>query len=225
MRRMIAIIIILSSLIGCLYAEEEAEQLTFRLLTAEQYKLNASISTSIGRFYANLEFSVDKEELTEADYYSFFFTKSAYLERLKIDGQSVAYSYTRNLDPQHFIPELEQAELLEADSEVYCVSLAKELFADKKGSIKISLEYKMILPEWTAAEDGRSKLEWNTKDFFYPRNLLAVAELDLEIMTTIFHTMDHAQSIQDTGTMRTIKHKIVDIPSIENKFAIYKVLN
>lgn len=222
MRKFIFILIIVSSFIGCLFAEEEQEQLKFQLLNAEDYHLSLSISTVIERFYANLEFTVAQEELADVDYFSFPLSKLAYLERVKVDGQSVRFSYTTELDPRHFDPELAAVELLDPESPVYWVSLGKELFEAKSGNIKINLEYKMLLPPWTMGENNREELVWNTGDFFYPRNLNALAELHITLLTTTLYNVDRADSFSDKGNLRTIKRKIVDIPGQEAKLTLYR---
>jgi hypothetical protein len=227
MRRFIILLLLLCSITACLFAEAETEeeQLIFSLLNAEEYNLSVSISTVINRFYGNVEFSVDKDELAEADFYSFFIAKLAYIERIKVNGKAIDCVYTHDLDPLHFVPELEQPELLAPDSPVFCISLCKDNFSDIEGTITISLEYKMILPEWKVAADGREKLEWSMSDFFFPRNLVDVSEVNIQLLTTIFHTVDNADSISDNGTMRTIRKKIVDIPGQNEKFILYKALN
>ncbi|MDD2596724.1 MAG: hypothetical protein PHY98_03390, partial [Candidatus Cloacimonetes bacterium] len=99
MRKIALLLFIMGIMIGSLSASEE--QLRFRLLQTEEYNLSVSISTVINRFYASTEFVIDADKLAQADYYSFFIGKQAYLERIKIDGQSVPFSYTWGLDPRH----------------------------------------------------------------------------------------------------------------------------
>lgn len=227
MRRLIILLLLMCSITACLFAEAETEevQLVFRLLNAREYELSASISTVINRFYANVQFSIDKADLEDADFYSFFISKLAYVERIKVNGKAIECVYTRDLDPLHFVPELEQSELLAPDSPVFCISLCKDTFRDITGLITISLDYKMVLPEWTVAADGREKLEWSMNDFIVPRNMSDTSEVNFRLLTTIFHSMDNADSISDNGTMRTIRKRIIDIPGQNEKLTLYKALN
>ncbi|MCD8478883.1 MAG: hypothetical protein LRZ88_00750 [Candidatus Cloacimonetes bacterium] len=101
----------------------------------------------------------------------------------------------------------------------------QDTFKDITGLITISLDYKMVLPEWTVAADGREKLEWSMNDFIVPRNMSDTSEVNFRLLTTIFHSMDNADSISDNGTMRTIRKRIIDIPGQNEKLTLYKALN
>ncbi|MCD8478882.1 MAG: hypothetical protein LRZ88_00745 [Candidatus Cloacimonetes bacterium] len=89
MRRLIILLLLMCSITACLFAEAETEeeQLVFRLLNAREYDLSASISTVINRFYANVQFSIDKADLQDADFYSFFISKLAYVETHQSEWQ------------------------------------------------------------------------------------------------------------------------------------------
>ncbi|MDD2542910.1 MAG: hypothetical protein PHC57_00570 [Candidatus Cloacimonetes bacterium] len=222
MRKYLLIMLLFGIICTSVLAEEVEQQLKFNLLDAEEYDLSLSISTSIERFYASLEFKVAASELKEADYYAFALSKKVYLERIKVDGMSVPFSYTTDLDPRHFEPELTQTDLLLPEADVYWVSLSNEVIAGKTEDIRINLEYKMILPPWSLDENGREQITWNTEDFFYPRNLNNPADLNITLLTTTFHGVDNADQTMDNGNLRTIKRKIVDIPGQAAKLVFFK---
>jgi len=222
MRRVVTILLLISSLMGILHAQEEPEQLKFRLLTANEYDLSLSISTVINRFYANVEFSVNPQQMGEADFYSFFITKMAYVERIKINGKAVDFHYTRELDPRHFEPELEYPQLLSPDADIYCISLDQKHFDQLDQPAVISIDYKMVLPDWTVDNTGRQKIEWQSRDFFYPKNVLSTSRLNITLLTTIFHSVEAADNVQDSGTMRKIYRSIVEYPALNATLTLYK---
>jgi len=223
MRKIALLLFIMGIMIGSLSASEE--QLQFRLLQTEEYNLSVSISTVINRFYASTEFVIDADKLAQADYYSFFIGKQAYLERIKIDGQSVPFSYTWGLDPRHFEPVLTREDLLNPDAGVYCVSLARDVFKGKKGMVTISMSYKMMIPDWMMADDGRNVLEWNSRDCFFARNPEQSSGVNIDLLTTVFYTVDNPLSVSDQGDIRRIKLRLIDTPQDNAKLTLYKALN
>ncbi|HQQ67207.1 MAG TPA: hypothetical protein PLX77_00120 [Candidatus Cloacimonadota bacterium] len=223
MRKIALLLFIMGVMIGSLSASEE--QLQFRLLQPEEYNLTISISTVINRFYASAEFVIDVDNLAKADYYSFFISKQAYLERIKIDGKSVPFSYTWGLDPRHFEPVLTMEDLVKPDGDEYCISLSQDVFKGKKGQVTISMSYKMMIPDSVVTDDGRTVLEWNSRDCFYPRNPEQNSAVNIDLLTTVFYTVDNPLSVSDQGDIRRIKLRLVDTPQDNAKLTLYKVLN
>jgi hypothetical protein len=224
MKHLVLTLILTFMLVG-MAAQEiiDGSPIRFSLLEAVDYDLNLTIGTSVGRLYTSVNFTVNKTELDSTDYYSFFLNENATLERVQINGVESRYNLTTNLHPKHFVPELTQADLIDASSGINCYSFDRELFSNLPDTINISLEYWLPLPAYSATLDGREAMELGNIPFFYPRNISASSEVNVLLITTIYHTMDTSYSTTDFGGVRKIRSKIVDIPTEDILFNIYKL--
>lgn len=225
MKRYLSILLLLGILSGLLYAVQDQEKVYLSLFDAHEYNLNMSMSTDANRLYANLQFKIDSARLPEAENYSFFISKRVLLERVKINGKSVPFFYTTGLDARHFAPPLENEMLLAPEAPVHCISIDKKYIKGESGEISVYLEFRSFLPEWTLDESGKEVLCWDTADFFYPRNVMHPATLNLEFSCISSFEMDAADSTTDTGSIRRIKRQILESPEAGNKIKIYKALN
>lgn len=225
MKHLVLILILICGIVGLSAQEEviDGSPIRFSLLKALDYDLNLTTGTSIGRLFASVQFSVRKAELANTDYYSFFLNSSATLERVQINGVETRYNLTTNLHPKHFIPELGYPELLDGSMPVNCYSFDSTLFADLPELVNFSFEYWLPLPPYRIGDDGREAFLIGEIPFFYPRNVLESSQVNVRLITTIFHAMDTAHSTADRGGIRNINANIIDIPSETIRFNIYKL--
>lgn len=208
----------------CLSAEEILiSPVEYRLLEAQEYDLELTPSRPLGKMFAKLSFEISQAELEEADFYSLFLACCAKIDRMKINGEEVEYYTTTGLHPLHFAPELNRLELIEAGSPVICYSLDPSLFDQEQNTVYI--EYQMPMPLWQPRADGSEVLSLSDIPFFYPRNLYSPAELSLSLNTTTFYRMEDADQTIDTGNLRIIRKKIVDLIDEDIKLDLIKVLN
>lgn len=217
-------LILFCILIG-LAAEEviDGSPIRFSLLKALDYEVNLTTGTSIGRLYVSVNYELSQSDLLNTDYYSFFLNSNAIIEHVKLNGVETRYNITTNLHPKHFIPELIQPELIEEDSEVNCYSFDAALFEDLPQNVAVTLEYWLPLPAYSLQEDGREAIMIGTIPFFYPRNIIESSNVNVNIITPIFHGIDSAINTQDTGGIRRIYSNFVDIPQETIKLDIYKL--
>jgi hypothetical protein len=208
-----------------LAAEEiiDGSPIRFSLLKALDYDLNLTTGTSIGRLFANVQFSVNKSDLANTDYYSFFLNQNVTMEHVQVNGVETRYNITTNLHPKHFIPELHRPELLDGSMPVNCISFDAGVFADLPEQINISLEYWLFLPGYSSMADGREAFLLGDIPFLFPRNISESSQVNLQLTTTIFHAMDSALSTSDRGGIRNIRANIIDIPTEDIRFNIYKL--
>ncbi|HQB98101.1 MAG TPA: hypothetical protein PKZ46_04135, partial [Candidatus Cloacimonadota bacterium] len=73
MKKLVLFLILACSILY-VSAEEliDGSPIRFSLLKALDYQLNLTTGTSIGRLYVGVEYLVNKNELLNTDYYSFF---------------------------------------------------------------------------------------------------------------------------------------------------------
>lgn len=241
MQKLTLILILLLSLLS-LYAQEsidamqdepeviydenlvDGSPIRLSLMQAEEYHLNLTISPGLGVIFAKLEFEITKSQLQTTDYYSFFLTKAAYIEKFRINGVNTPFNITSDLHPKHFVPDLCQPVLLDSCTTVTCYSIESKILAELPEKINFCLEYRLPLPEWKTHEDGREFIAFSGCNFWYPRNLSQSSELNLSVLTTVFYTMDGA-TITDTGHIRKLQKSYIDIPGEIVPFQLYKMLN
>ncbi len=224
MKKLVLFLILACSILY-VSAEEliDGSPIRFSLLKALDYQLNLTTGTSIGRLYVGVEYLVNKNELLNTDYYSFFLNQNAYLEKVQLNGVETRYNVTTNLHPKHFIPELPQPELLDGSLPVNCYSFDAAIFENLPEQIRVSLEYWLPLPAYQTGLDGRESISLGTLPFFYPRNLSESSQINVNLITTFTHGVDTAINTSDTGGIRNIQARIVDIPKEEINFYIHKL--
>jgi hypothetical protein len=206
-----------------LFAEEPiyGSPIRFSLLEGLDYDLNLTLGANVGRLYANVKYSVNKQDLPQTDYYSFFLNKEALLEHLHINGMNTQYFLCSNLHPKHFVPELKRDDLILADSDVSCYAIAAESLENLPDTLEIYLEYRLPLPDYSVLEDGRKAIMLGDIPFFYPRNLNASSEVNIHALSSIYHSMDRIIKEEDSGGLRRIDTFFVDIPDIKINLNIY----
>ena len=195
----------------------------YRLLEAQEYTLELTPSTSMGRIFAKLSFEISQAELEEADFYSLFLACCARIVRMKINGKDAESFITTQLHPLHFAPDLSHVELIEAGSPVICYSFDPSLFDQEQNTVYI--EYQMPMPAWQPQEDGSEVLRIGEIPFFYPRNLYSPAELSVNLHTTIYYRMEDAEQSIDSGNLRIIRKRIIDKIDEDIHLDLIKVLN
>lgn len=225
MKRYLLIMLLLGILFGILYAEKDQEKVYLSLFDAREYSLNMSMSTDANRLYSNVQFSVDSAHLQPAENYCFFLSKSNMLERIKLNGKSVPFSYVSGLDARHFEPRLENEALLSAEAPAYLISIDKKYLQQESGEIRVYIEYRSFLPAWTQDEGGREYLRWDTADFIYPKNVLSPAVLNLEFSCIPYFSLENAESTDDRAGIRRMKMQLLEKPDSGNIIKVYKTLN
>ena len=208
---------------GVLYATADEKPYRFVRLEADTYDLNLSLSTVANRLYANCTFTIASSELPEADYYSFFIHKRAYLEKVKVNGKFVPYHYTKDLDPRLFEPEFKHCELLDNDTPVYCISIAKEDLAELKGELSFSLDYRMLLPAPEKDDTGQEFFSWDTEEYIYPKNPDKAATLRISFLSTLYYKMENADGEKLEGNLRTSRREVYDEPGKSQEIKLYSV--
>jgi hypothetical protein len=125
------------------------------------------MSTGAGRLYVQAKFAVNQDSLIDTEYYSFFLNKDAYLERVYVNGKIIPYPISTNLDPMHFVPELQMLELIDTCAITKCYSIGSEYLKQAAGSIDIEVCYRLPLPEWEKNDLGEECLSFVACDFWY----------------------------------------------------------
>lgn len=222
MKRYLLLLLLLGILFGVLYGQPNPDRVYLSLFDAHEYTMNMTMSTEANRLYANVEFSVDSALLQEAENYCFFLSKKILLERVKINGKSVPFSYTTGLDARHFEPPLEDEMLLSPEAPVFCISIDKKHLQKEKGEIIVYLEYRSFLPDWNQDEQGRKYLLWNTADFIYPRNILKDTVLNLNFTCTPYYVLVNAESPTYRGGIRTYTREFREKAGSGNNIKVFK---
>lgn len=221
----VALCLILLSMVLALFADDPiyGSPIRFSLLEGLDYELNLTLGTNVGRLYANVNFTVNKQDLPETDYYSFFLNSGARVEHLQLNGVESQYFLCSNLHPKHFIPELIHSDLIAEGNDINCYAIAKDRLASLPDSINIYLEYRLPLPEYEIIQGDKEAIKLGEIPFFYPRNLSASSEVNINILTSIYHDTERSLKVEDTGGIRQIETFFVDIPDIDIDLNIYKL--
>lgn len=205
--------IILMLLCLSLFAEEQ-EVPKFALLSPVAYNIDLRVNTSLQRMYINAEFSVMPVLLRKADYYSFFLSKSARVEKVFVQDKPLMPLITKDLVPEHFEPVLPIPELLTDSTLVNCFSYNLEPYKSEETAIKFRFSYWIPLPEWKSISDGASSLEFPTDTYWYPRNIETESRVNVQLVSTLRFSLDMGPEVQvlETENIRTSQGYFTDNP-------------
>ena len=220
--RKIFITIILLVISLCLMAQEvDTLNINFALLNPEIINLELRIFAPMQRIYITADFSVDKDALPEATYYSIFLTKDAIIEQLMVNDQFAPCIYASELVPEHFNPIFPFPEMLKEKNNVNCLSFYLPNFS---GKINFKLRYSLPIPEWIKESDIRGYVTFSSSQNWFPRNLASPSKIYARLLSSKNYTMELGTqcTIKEQDGLRTTEGYFIDAPGQQSIFKIIK---
>jgi hypothetical protein len=194
--------------------EAETPQIKFALLSAPVYNLDMRLSPQMERIYITASFTVERDSLNEADYYSFFLNKDANVESVKINDVLANMTLTSNLVPEHFNPVLPIPALLDSNSVVRCYSFKLADKFNPAGSASFSIKYWVPLPNFQDNPGGFKCSGYLSNQFWFPRNIEGPSRVNTKMVSSSSYKLELGPDCKftDKDGIRTHQSSFQDSP-------------
>lgn len=188
MRRFTLLFAFLLLVMG-LAAQDSPAALRFKLLEADEYDLDMFYSTELQRLYMQVDFDISKEKLDPAFYYGVFLHKDAQIQAITVSGNYESHYWANNIQPEHFLPELIQPELLVWNSPVFFFGIHLNSLQKYPATPHFRIWYYLDVPPFRLDEANKLTTGLDAREFWYPRNLSQESKVNITMTTTPFITL------------------------------------